>query len=444
MTGMAQCAGMQLGAALLVHAAVQRAPIPGEAEELGQLAAAAGASPVAVVACRRSTADRRTLIGAGQVQEVQAAVQAHGAACVIFSCTLSPSQERSLEQELGVRVLDRTGLILEIFARRARTHEGQLQVELALLEHEQTRLVRGWTHLERQKGGFGLRGGPGETQIELDRRAIRTRIGVIRAELETLRRRRAQNRRRRRRSAVPVIALVGYTNAGKSTLFNRLTAAAVPTADQLFATLDPTLRGVELARTGRAVFADTVGFIRELPHELIAAFRATLEETALADLQLHVVDASDPCRDEHMAAVDEVLRQIGAADVPRIEVFNKSDLVEEVSSAIVYDCRGPARVSVSARTGQGVNELLSCIDACLAGPCCAFTIRLAWEDARLRALLYDCRAVEREYADAQGRGILELRIRAQDAARIDRLTTGRLRELCPSEPWQAGSRDSKR
>ena len=438
MTGMAQaqCVSTPLGAALLVHAAVQRAPIPGEAEELGKLATAAGAIPVATVTCRRSTADRRTLIGAGQVQALQAAVQAHAAACAIFSCTLSPSQERTLEQELGVRVLDRTGLILEIFARRARTHEGQLQVELALLEHEQTRLVRGWTHLERQKGGFGLRGGPGETQIELDRRSIRARLSVIRAELETLRRRRMQNRRRRRRSAVPVIALVGYTNAGKSTLFNLLTSAAVPTADQLFATLDPTLRGVELECTGRAVLADTVGFIRELPHELIAAFRATLEETALADLQLHVVDASDPCRDEHMEAVDEVLRQIGAADVPRIEVFNKSDLVEEVSSAIVYDCRGPARVSISARTGQGVDKLLACIDACLAGPCCAFTIRLAWKDARLRALLYDCSAVEREYADALGRDILELRIRAQDAARIDRLTAGRLRELCPSEPWQ--------
>lgn len=437
MTAMAQCAGAPLGTALLVQAAVQRAPFPGEAEELEQLATSAGACPAAVLTCRRSTPDRRTLIGAGQALELQAAVQAHAADCAIFSCALSPSQERNLEQLLGVRVLDRTGLILEIFARRARTHEGQLQVELALLEHEQTRLVRGWTHLERQKGGFGLRGGPGETQIELDRRALRTRIGVIRAELATLRRRRAQNRRRRSRSAVPVIALVGYTNAGKSTLFNRLTAAAVPVADQLFATLDPTLRGVELQRTGRAVLADTVGFIRELPHELIAAFRATLEETALADLQLHVVDAADPCRDEHMAAVDEVLQQIGAEGVPRIEVFNKSDLVEEVSSDIVYACRGLTRVCVSARTGQGLGELLSCIDACLAGPCCTFTIRLAWEDARLRALLYGCRAVVREHADAQGRGILEVRIRAQDAARIDRLTSGRLGALCPAAPWQA-------
>ncbi|HHQ41098.1 MAG TPA: GTPase HflX, partial [Chromatiales bacterium] len=297
-------------------------------EEFRGLVASAGASEVALVRARRREPDPRYLIGSGKVEEIAAAVEACGGEVVIFNHALSPSQERNLERRVRCRVLDRTTLILDIFAQRARSHEGKLQVELAQLRHLATRLVRGWTHLERQKGGIGLRG-PGETQLETDRRLIGERIKVLRRRLERVRRQRAQGRRARRRAAVPTVSLVGYTNAGKSTLFNRLTHAGVYAADQLFATLDPTVRRVALERAGDVVLADTVGFIRHLPHDLVAAFRSTLEETTEAALLVHVIDASDERHDEAAAEVREVLREIGAEQIPQLEVMNKIDRIGE-------------------------------------------------------------------------------------------------------------------
>lgn len=427
-----------LGSALLVHIELSREQSREDLEELYRLAESSGAAVAQAITCKRDTPDPKTYVGSGKVEEIRAAVLAHEAKVVIFNCKLTPSQERNLEKVFNVRVMDRIALILDIFSRRARTYEGKLQVELALLVHEQSRLVRGWTHLERQKGGFGLRGGPGETQIELDRRALRQRIAAIRADLATVSRRRAQSRSKRRKNSVPVVSFVGYTNAGKSTLFNLLTGSEVYVADQLFATLDPTLRMLELKTVGKAILADTVGFIRHLPHELVAAFRATLEESAMADLQLHVVDASDPRAEQNIEAVDAVLRQIGAYDVPRLLVFNKSDLLDEVSSAIVYDDKKrPVRVNVSAKTGFGIDELLSCIRSYLTSNICSFAVKISFDDGKLRALLYDCLAVDREYPAEDGGSVVELKIRREDAARIDKQTGGRLASLCPGGkvPW---------
>ncbi len=280
---------------------------------------------------------------------------------MIFNHTLTPSQERNLERVLECRVLDRTGLILDIFAQRARTHEGKLQVELAQLEHMSTRLVRGWTHLERQKGGIGLRG-PGETQLETDRRLLRVRIRQIKQRLEKVRGQREQARRGRRRADIPSVSLVGYTNAGKSTLFNSLTEAEVYAANQLFATLDPTLRRIEIGDVGPVVLADTVGFIRHLPHKLVESFRATLEESSNADLLLHVIDAHEPERDQQIEQVLAVLGEIGANELPLLEVYNKVDLLEGIEPQIQRDADGrPQRVWVSAREGLGLDLLRQAI-----------------------------------------------------------------------------------
>src|SRR5476651_589492 len=293
--------------------------------EFQQLARSAGATPVATVTGRRHRPEPRYFVGSGKADEINATAQAHSADLILIDHPLSPSQERNLEKLTGRRVLDRSGLILDIFAQRARTFEGKLQVELAQLKHLSTRLVRGWTHLERQKGGIGLRG-PGETQLETDRRLIAKRIRTLKARLEKLARQRDTSRHVRREVRVPTVALVGYTNAGKSTLFNALTGSATYVADQLFATLDPTVRQVKLAGVGEVVLADTVGFVRALPHELVAAFRSTLLEARDADLLLHVVDASDPLRDERIDQVREVLKGIGAGDSRELLVFNKIDL----------------------------------------------------------------------------------------------------------------------
>ena len=301
---MAEAVFEPLGPVILMHVELPREENKEDLAELERLADAAGGQVRLALVCRRDEPDARTFVGSGKVQELKAAVEAQGAQTVIFNARLSPAQERNLERELEVRVMDRIALILNIFAQRARTYEGKLQVELARLGYEQARLVRGWTHLERQKGGFGLRGGPGETQIELDRRALRERIARIKAELSTVAARREQNRQKRRKNDVPLISLVGYTNAGKSSLFNYLTQAEVYAADLLFATLDPTWRIIELPFVGKAVLADTVGFIRHLPHDLVAAFRATLEESAKATLQLHVVDAADPRFEDNIKAVE--------------------------------------------------------------------------------------------------------------------------------------------
>lgn len=325
--------------------------------ELKLLAGGAGLVITEVVEGRRQRPDAALFAGSGKADEIAAAARLHGAQLVIFNHELSPVQERNLERRLQCRVLDRTALILDIFAQRARSGEGKLQVELAQLRHYATRLVRGWTHLERQKGGIGLRGGPGETQLELDRRLINTKIKTIAARLEKLEKTRALQRRARQRGGALSVSLVGYTNAGKSTLFNALTHARVYAADQLFATLDTTSRKLWLAEAGSVILSDTVGFITHLPHSLVAAFHATLEQAAEADLLLHVVDAASPNRERQIEAVNRVLAEIGADRVPQILLFNKIDLSGAAPALARDECGNIARVSLSARTGAGVDLL---------------------------------------------------------------------------------------
>ena len=347
--------------AILVHINFTQ---EGEWEDLSEfemLVSSAGVNTLRVVTGSRKTPHPKFYVGEGKAQEIAEAVRAEDADIVIFNHSLSPAQERNLEQICKCRVLDRTGLILDIFAQRARTHEGKLQVELAQLRHISTRLIRGWTHLERQKGGIGLRG-PGETQLETDRRLLRDRIKTILRRLEKVAKQRDQGRRARNRAEIPTISLVGYTNAGKSTLFNRVTDAGVYAADQLFATLDPTLRKIDVADVGPSILADTVGFIRHLPHDLVAAFKATLKETQDASLLLHVVDASDDRFRENIEAVDTVLEEIDASEVPTLVVMNKIDNLEGASPRIERDDAGvPQRVWVSAMEGLGIDLLFDAL-----------------------------------------------------------------------------------
>jgi len=332
-------------------------------EELGLLSKSAGAEPVAAVTGKRASPDVSLFVGTGKADQIADTLADLDAELVIFNHPLSPAQQRNLERHLKARVVDRTSLILDIFAQRAQSHEGKVQVELAQLQHLATRLVRGWTHLERQKGGIGLRG-PGETQLETDRRLIGERVKMLRAKLEKLQRQRLTQRRARQRSETFSVSLVGYTNAGKSTLFNHMTKAGVYAADQLFATLDTTSRRMHLGEAGNIVLSDTVGFIRELPTQLVAAFRATLEETIHADLLLHVVDAASPVRDEQIAQVNEVLAEISADHIPQILVWNKIDLGGH-SPGVEYDEYDKIlRVFVSARIGEGIDLLRSAIATC--------------------------------------------------------------------------------
>ena len=429
---------VSLEAVLLVQVELDDSEAGEDLAELERLAESAGARIAGSVVCRRPAPDPAYFVGSGKVAELAELVPAAAVTAVIFNAALSPAQERNLEKELGVRVMDRIALILLIFAQRARSYEGKLQVELAQLRYEQARLVRGWTHLERQKGGFGLRGGPGETQIELDRRMLRERIGVLQKALQTVAARREQNRKSRKKHDLPVVCLAGYTNAGKSTLFNRLTSSQVYVADQLFATLDPTLRTLELPFAGKVVFADTVGFIRHLPHDLVAAFRSTLEETAQADLLLHVVDAADPRLEENIAAVNAVLAQIGADRVRTLLVYNKSDLAAGARFGLIRDEKGlPLRVGVSALTGQGLEQLRAAVSELLTLNVCLFTAMIGFSDGRLRALLYAAGAVEREHIAADGRCELAVRIRPSDAARINSQTSGALARACGGSPWRA-------
>lgn len=334
-------------------------------EEVVRLVESAGVRRHRVVRGRRSRPDSKLFAGSGKIEEIGAAAGELNAAFVVFNHALSPAQERNVEKALQRRVLDRTGLILEIFAQRAQTSEGKLQVELAQLQHLSTRLVRGWTHLERQRGGLGATGGPGEKQIELDRRYIGNRVRVLREKLGTLKKQRTVQRRARARGGVLSVSIVGYTNAGKSTLFNALARAKAYEADQLFATLDTTSRRIWLPEAGNVVLSDTVGFIRDLPHELVAAFRATLEETVRADLLLHVVDAASAVRVEQQAEVGKVLAEIGAAAVPQLLVWNKIDALGEhggLDPRIERDQYGTiSRVFVSARTGAGLGGLRDAI-----------------------------------------------------------------------------------
>ena len=331
------------------------------AEELLRLAESAGIRRHAEVRGRRQRPDPKFFVGSGKVEEISRAARGLNAATVIFNHALSPAQQRNLEQALEREVLDRTELILTIFAQRAQTHEGKLQVELARLQHLQTRLVRGWTHLERQRGGLGKTGGPGEKQIELDRRMIADRVRMLKGKLEQFRDRRAVQRRARARGDVLSVSLVGYTNAGKSTLFNALAHARAREADQLFATLDTTTRRVWLPAAGTVVISDTVGFIRDLPHGLVAAFRATLEETVRADLLLHVVDSASPARGQQAAAVNKVLAEIDAGEIPQIQVWNKTDLSGLQPGVERDECGRIARVFVSARSGAGLADLRGAI-----------------------------------------------------------------------------------
>lgn len=381
--------------AVLVHVGAGRAPLPEEKEEFVALARSAGAEVAATLAAPLRSVNPRFLIGAGKLEELRQLVAASGAELVLVDHHLSPAQERNLEKELGRRVVDRSGLILDIFAQRARSSEGKLQVELAQLKHLSTRLVRGWSHLERQKGGIGLRG-PGETQLETDRRLLARRIRQLQQRQGRHVRHRDLSRQQRRRHEVPVVSLVGYTNAGKSTLFNRLTDAGTFVADQLFATLDPTLRAVDLPGGMRIVLADTVGFIRDLPHELIAAFRSTLEETRESQLLLHVIDAADPARRERIAQVQSVLTEIGAGELPVIQVFNKTDILGAEPRVDRADTGLPTRVWLSAASGVGVGQLLSSIAEHIQRDIIRGTVRLTVADARLRAQLYARSGVRRE------------------------------------------------
>jgi GTP-binding protein HflX len=388
--------------------------------EFEELACSAGAEIVGRVTGRRAIPEPKYFIGAGKAQEVRALVQQTGAGLVLVNHPLSPSQERNLEALIESRVLDRTGLILDIFAQRAQSFEGKLQVELAQLRHLATRLVRGWSHLERQKGGIGLRG-PGETQLESDRRMLRARMGQLERRLARVGQQREQGRALRQRSAVPTVALVGYTNAGKSTLFNGLTGAGAYAADQLFATLDPTARRLDLGTMG-VVMIDTVGFVRDLPHELVAAFRATLEETRQADLLLHVIDAADEEADLQVAAVDEVLEQIGAADIPRLQVFNKIDLTEWTAGVQWDDGGKPVAVRVSAHTGTGIDKLRDAIRQHFQGRSVSRWLHLTHGEGRMRARLHAAGAVRAERFDESG-WWLEIE---GPAARLASLTHGRM------------------
>ena len=358
---MIPAAALDNQAAVLVSLDIGNTMPEDAAEELARLAESAGIRRHAQVRGRRQRPDPKFYAGSGKVAEIGQAVAALNAGWVIFNHDLSPAQERNVEAELKCRVLDRTGLILEIFSQRAQTSEGKLQVELAQLERLSTRLVRGWTHLERQRGGLGKTGGPGEKQIELDRRYIAKRVRVLRDKLDTLRKQRGVQRRSRARRDVLSASLVGYTNAGKSTLFNALAHAKAREADQLFATLDTTTRRLWLPETGAVVVSDTVGFIRDLPHGLVAAFRATLEETVRADLLLHVVDSASSVREQQAAEVDKVLAEIGAGETPQILVWNKADL-SGLQPGVERDEYGRIRrVFVSARTGAGLAELRGAI-----------------------------------------------------------------------------------
>jgi GTP-binding protein HflX len=411
--------------AILVHLDGQDPESREDPQEFRELALSAGADTVAFVNVSRHQPTAKFLIGSGKVEELRDRVKAEEAELVIFNHTLTPSQERNLERAFECRVLDRTGLILDIFAQRARTHEGKLQVELAQLEHMSTRLVRGWTHLERQKGGIGLRG-PGETQLETDRRLLRVRLRQIKQRLEKVRSQRELARRGRRRAEVPSISLVGYTNAGKSTLFNALTTSEVYAADQLFATLDPTLRRLRLDDVGPVVLADTVGFIRHLPHKLVEAFRATLEESSNADLLLHVIDAHEPERIAQIEQVMAVLGEIGAEDLPMLEVYNKLDLFEGVEPQIQRDETGrPIRVWLSARDGRGLELLREAITELLGEDIFVGTLRLPQSLGRLRAQFFALNAVQREGHDDEGGSVLSVRL-----PRVE------LNKLVSREGWQ--------
>ncbi|ELG3996875.1 TPA: GTPase HflX [Salmonella enterica subsp. enterica serovar Infantis] len=409
--------------AVLVHIYFSQDKDMEDLQEFESLVSSAGVEAMQVITGSRKAPHSKYFVGEGKAVEIAEAVKATGAAVVLFDHALSPAQERNLERLCECRVIDRTGLILDIFAQRARTHEGKLQVELAQLRHLATRLVRGWTHLERQKGGIGLRG-PGETQLETDRRLLRNRIVQIQSRLEKVEKQREQGRQSRIKADVPTVSLVGYTNAGKSTLFNQITEARVYAADQLFATLDPTLRRIDVADVGETVLADTVGFIRHLPHDLVAAFKATLQETRQATLLLHVVDAADVRVQENIEAVNTVLEEIDAHEIPTLMVMNKIDMLDDFEPRIDRDEENkPIRVWLSAQSGVGIPQLFQALTERLSGEVAQHTLRLPPQEGRLRSRFYQLQAIEKEWMEEDGSVSLQVRMPIVD-----------WRRLCKQEP----------
>ncbi|MBR5494044.1 MAG: GTPase HflX [Psychrobacter sp.] len=394
--------------AIIVHLDIRQIQDPDDLNEFELLADSAGADRLALVTGSRARPDAKYFVGSGKAQEIAELVREHDADIVLFNHNLSPSQERNIEALVQCRVLDRTGLILDIFAQRARTYEGKLQVELAQLNHLSTRLVRGWTHLERQKGGIGLRG-PGETQLETDRRLLQVRVTQLKTKLEKVRQTRAQGRARRQKSDVPTISLVGYTNAGKSTLFNRLVDENIYAADKLFATLDPTLRRLDWQGVGRVVLVDTVGFVRHLPHELVESFHATLDETLEADVLLHVIDSSSEDMHEQIQAVKNVLAEIDN-DVPVLNVYNKIDITDEPAH-IGYAKEGqPNRVYVSSRENLGMEELSLAVQQLLMGTLTTFDLTLPYNAGQFKNTLYELGVILEESYDDNGHECLTIRL----------------------------------
>ncbi|KMK52520.1 GTPase HflX [[Actinobacillus] muris] len=397
--------------AILVHLYLSQVKDTENLLEFQTLAQSAGVEIAAVLTGSRQTPHIKYYVGQGKAQEIAQAVETFNAAVILVNHALSPAQNRNLSQLCGCRVVDRTGLILDIFAQRARSHEGKLQVELAQLRHLSSRLVRRLGHQDQQKGGaVGLRG-PGETQLETDKRLIKLKILQLQNRLEKVHKQRSQNRKTRQKADIPTISLVGYTNAGKSTLFNRLTNANVYAADQLFATLDPTLRRLSLQDVGTAILADTVGFIRFLPHDLVSAFKSTLQETSEADLLLHVIDAADSRRDENIAAVNQVLENIQAHDVPSLLVFNKIDRLEGVAPHITYDDEGsPTAVYLAAETEQGIDLLLHAISAKLKNELTRQTLLLPVTSGRIYAKFYQQQCILSEQLTPFGDRLIDIEV----------------------------------
>jgi GTP-binding protein HflX len=418
--------------AVLVHVDFSDDNTREDLQEFEMLVSSAGINALTVVTGKRDTPHVKYFVGSGKAGEVAEAVKLYEANVILFNHSLTPSQEKHVEALCECRVVDRTTLILDIFAQRARTHEGKLQVELAQLKHLSSRLIRGWTHLERQKGGIGLRG-PGETQLETDRRLLRDRMVNIRKRLEKVERQRQQGRRARNRAEIPTVSLVGYTNAGKSTLFNCITQAGVYAADQLFATLDPTLRKIEVEDVGRVILADTVGFIRHLPHDLVAAFKATLTETREAELLLHVVDIADDRRSENIEQVEHVLNEIEAGEVPVLLICNKIDRLDDVEPRIDRDDLGlPIRVWLSAQAGIGIELLFQALAERLGKQVIRHLLKIPPTAGRVKGVLYELNCIANEEYDEQGNCLVNVKMPLREWNRLqkeDKVTIERFIEL---------------
>lgn len=396
--------------ALIVYIDFKNFRANDEYSEYYHLVESTGLDIVKSITAVRSRVDSNLFIGKGKAEEIQLSIKESNADVVIFNRSLSPAQERNLEKLFNLRVIDRIGLILDVFAQRALSYEGKLQVELAQLEHLTTRLIRGWTHLERQKGGIGLRG-PGETQLETDRRLIGKRIKTIKQRIQKIRKQRFQSRQQRKKQDIPVVSLVGYTNAGKSTLFNFLTGANIKAADQLFATLDPTLRRVKIENRNSIILTDTVGFIRDLPHELIESFKATLDEIREADLLIHIIDVEQDGRQHRIDEVNQVIEMIGASNVSQIEVYNKIDEHLALKQRIeISENHKSTRIWLSSKTGEGVDLLLSAIAGHLSQNKTPHFINVPISAGQLRAKLFDIGAVKRENVDNMGGWLMEVEL----------------------------------